>query len=90
MSEQLYAIIGRKAVESEQMTIQYDNLLTVLTKVLSGEYKHEDVTVDMATRSWAYNPAPMVAPSDPIPEAKPRRGRKYGKKPASKPEAIPE
>lgn len=66
MSEELYALVGRKQVELEKMSVEYGNLLTVLNKVLSGEFKNNEVTVDMVNKGWAYTP--IQSPVDPLGE----------------------
>lgn len=56
MSDELNAIIGRKQVELENLNTEYDRVLLLLSKVVSGEIASADVAVDLAARSWSYNP----------------------------------
>lgn len=50
--ESLFASIGRKQTQIELDVGEYNNLLLVLSKVVSGEIPKEDVVVDLQTRSW--------------------------------------
>lgn len=53
MSEQLYATLGRKQAELEAMHTEYDRLLLLMEKVLSGEIEKSKVSVDLEKRSWS-------------------------------------
>jgi hypothetical protein len=50
--ETLFASIGRKQTQIELDVGEYNNLLLVLSKVVSGEIPKEDVVVDLNARSW--------------------------------------
>lgn len=62
MDEQtLMAMIGRKQLAFEALDTEYTNLLALLGKVLSGEIRPDEVTVNLAARSWAYTANPIPA-----------------------------
>lgn len=48
----LFESIGRKQTQIELDAGEYNNLLLVLSKVVSGEIPKEDVVVDLQARSW--------------------------------------
>lgn len=50
--EALFASIGRKQTQIELDAGEYNNLLLLLSKVISGDVPKEDVVVDLKTRSW--------------------------------------
>lgn len=56
MSAELNEIIGRKQVELEKLNTEYDRVLLLLSKVLSGEISTTEVSVDLKSRSWTYDP----------------------------------
>lgn len=57
MSEsEAYAALGRKAVELENLNLEYNRLLVVLSQVASGEIEKDRVSVDLAARSWKVEP----------------------------------
>ena len=64
--KELLASVGRKTLEFEKLNIEYETLLLLLSKVLSGEIRPDEVTVDLAARRWTYtaNPVPQ-SPADP-------------------------
>ena len=59
----VYEMLGRKTADFEALNAQYDQLLLLLSRVLSGEICPERVSVDLANRSWA-----CVAAEVPVPE----------------------
>lgn len=62
--DELYASLGRKTVELENLNKQYDTLLLLLGKVVSGEIDKANVTVNLEGRSWALT-QPQVLQPDP-------------------------
>lgn len=66
----MYAIYGRKQVELDNLTEQYDRLLTLLSGVVSGTIDPKLVTVDLAERRWVVV-AVAADPTAPDGEAKP-------------------
>lgn len=48
----MYAAIGRKQTELDNLNIEYDRLLSLLKQVLSGEIDACRVTVNTSSRSW--------------------------------------
>ena len=56
--ESLFASIGRKQTQIELDMGEYNNLLLVLSKVVSGDIPKEDVIVDLKGRSWKIEPRP--------------------------------
>ena len=56
--ESLFASIGRKQTQIEIDVGEYNNLLLVLSKVVSGDIPKEDVIVDLKDRSWKIEPRP--------------------------------
>lgn len=56
--DSLFASIGRKQTQIELDAIEYNNLLLVLSKVVSGEVPKEDVMVDLKNRSWKIEKQP--------------------------------
>ena len=62
--DELYASLGRKTVELENLNKQYDTLLLLLGKVVSGEIDKANVTVNLEGRSWALN-QPQAEQPDP-------------------------
>lgn len=56
MSDELNAMIGRKQVELENLNLEYDRLLAVLSQVTSGEIEKDRVSVDLTARSWKVEP----------------------------------
>lgn len=53
MTEALYATIGRKQEELDNLNSEYDRLLSLLSGVLSGDIDMESVSVNLELRSWA-------------------------------------
>ena len=51
--EDVYAALGRKTLELEQIHAEYDRLLALLAGVLAGEIAPERVRVDLVGRCWA-------------------------------------
>ncbi len=62
MSDQLYAVIGRKQAELEAMHAEYYNLLALLQQVVSGEVEKERVVTDLNKRTWTLEPGLSVVP----------------------------
>lgn len=56
MSDALYASLGRKQAELEQLHTEYDRLLALLAAVLSGEIAPARVHVDLERRCWDVQP----------------------------------
>ena len=56
MSDELNAMIGRKQVELENLNLEYNRLLAVLSQVTSGEIEKDRVSVDLTARSWKVEP----------------------------------
>ncbi len=56
----LYAAIGRRQVELEQMHAEYDRLLCVLSQVSTGEIGKEQLEVDLTARTWKVVPKPAA------------------------------
>lgn len=55
----LFESIGRKQTQIELDAGQYNNLLLVLSKVVSGEIPKEDVIIDLRTGSWKIEKQPV-------------------------------
>lgn len=55
----LFASIGRKQTQIEIDHTEYNNLLLVLSRVVSGDIPKEDVIVDLNNRSWKIEPRPV-------------------------------
>ena len=51
-AERVYATLGRKTLELEQLNTEYDRLLTVLAMVVTGEMPAQRVRVDIEGRCW--------------------------------------
>lgn len=62
MSDELNAIIGRKQVELENLNLEYNRLLLVLSQVASGEIEKDRVSVDLKGRSWKVEPEVIATP----------------------------
>ena len=52
-TDMVYAALGRKTLELEQMHAEYDRLLALLAGVLTGEIAPQRVRVDLKGRCWA-------------------------------------
>jgi len=53
MTEQeAFEAVGRKQLALDTLNTEYDRLLVVLGKVVSGEIDQRKVTVDLAMRCW--------------------------------------
>ena len=65
--KELMAMIGRKQVAFEQLDNEYSTLLVLLGKVLSGEIRPDEVTVDLEARRWTYTANPISAGSPETP-----------------------
>lgn len=57
MSDELHAIIGRKQVALEKMSAEADRAFWLIAEFSKGKIKPEEVTVDLAGRSWSYVPS---------------------------------
>ncbi|MFA5921168.1 MAG: hypothetical protein WC856_07735 [Methylococcaceae bacterium] len=53
MTEALYATIGRKQEELDNLNVEYDRLLSVLSGVVYGDIDVNLVAVDLKARSWS-------------------------------------
>lgn len=51
-AERVYATLGRKTLELEQLNAEYDRLLAVLAMVVTGEMPVQRVRVDLEGRCW--------------------------------------
>jgi hypothetical protein len=65
---EIFAHIGKKQIELDntreafaQINTEYDRLLELLSKVVSGEIPSEQVAVDLAGRRWAHTPGQTPA-----------------------------
>lgn len=58
MSDELYAVIGRKQSELDALNVEYDSLLAVLSAVADGSIATARVSVDLKARSWAITEDP--------------------------------
>ena len=62
--EMMFAAIGRKQTELDDLNANYDQLLSVLAQVALGEIIPDRVSVDLVARTWAVAavvPAPAEA-----------------------------
>jgi len=55
-TEKLYAALGRRTVQHDDLDRQYTKLLNVLAAVISGAIAPSRVLVNMTDRSWAIAP----------------------------------
>lgn len=61
MNEQeFFEALGRKQVELDKLSIEYSRLLIVLSQVVSGQTAIDQVSVDLATRSWKVTPVVQI------------------------------
>lgn len=60
----LFAAIGEKQIQIENLNRAYDDLLQVLAKVVLGEYDPSRVLVNLTDRTWQVSP-PGQRPSTP-------------------------
>ena len=51
-TDMVYAALGRRTLELEQMHAEYDRLLALLAGVLTGEIAPQRVRVDLQARQW--------------------------------------
>lgn len=58
--EVLFASIGRKQTQIELDHVEYNNLLVLLSRVVSGQIAKESVVVDLDGRAWKV--VPVVEP----------------------------
>lgn len=63
--EQMFAAIGRKQAELDILNDEYDRVLLLLNKVVSGEIPHDEVAVDLSGRRWTYTPNPALQEEPP-------------------------
>lgn len=62
---EMYAAIGRKQTELDNLNVEYDRLLAVLSQVSSGEVVSARVSVDLSARTWAVAAVePLAAPAE--------------------------
>ena len=55
----MYAVIGRKQTELDNLNVEYDRLLFILAQVLSGQLAADKVTVDIPGRRWTVETIPV-------------------------------
>lgn len=56
----LFIKIGQQQFALDKLNAEYDSLLSVLSKVASGEIANDRVVVDLAGRSWSVTPVPLL------------------------------
>ena len=65
---ELFAVIGRKQMDFDNLNVEYDRLLSLLDQVISGQIQAQSVTVDIAARKWTIavpDVAPVLSEADP-------------------------
>jgi len=50
---EMYALVGRKQTEFDNLNIEYNRLLSVLHEVALGQIQPSRLSVDLQARSWA-------------------------------------
>lgn len=56
----LFIKIGQQQFALDKLNAEYDSLLSVLSKVASGEIANDRVVVDLEGRCWNVKPEPLL------------------------------